>query len=272
MVLQAFVDDGNEILVPAPDYPLWTGAVTLSGGTPVHYLCDEENDWNPDLADIESKITENTHAPGDHQPEQPHRRGLQRGDRQGPGRHRPPARAGRLRRRDLREDPLRRRRAPPRRDRRRRRRALPDLQRAVQGLPGLRLPRRLGDDLRAQGARRRLPRGPHPARQHADVRQRAGPARDPDRARRLPVDQGADRARRPVLRAEHARRTGCSTRSPASPPSSRRARSTASRGWTPRSTAIEDDEQFVIDLLRAKKILVTHGTGFNWPSPTTSGW
>ncbi len=62
MVLQAFLDDGNEILVPAPDYPLWTGAVTLSGGTPVHYLCDEANAWNPDLADIESKITENTHG------------------------------------------------------------------------------------------------------------------------------------------------------------------------------------------------------------------
>ncbi|WP_106817441.1 pyridoxal phosphate-dependent aminotransferase [Janibacter massiliensis] len=62
MVLQAFVDDGNEILVPAPDYPLWTGAVALSGGTPVHYRCDERNEWNPDLADIESKITENTHA------------------------------------------------------------------------------------------------------------------------------------------------------------------------------------------------------------------
>ncbi len=62
MVLQAFVDDGNEILVPAPDYPLWTGAVTLSGGTPVHYRCDEDNGWMPDLEDIESKITENTHA------------------------------------------------------------------------------------------------------------------------------------------------------------------------------------------------------------------
>jgi len=62
MVLQAFVDDGNEILVPAPDYPLWTGAVTLSGGTPVHYRCDEETGWSPDLEDIESKITENTHA------------------------------------------------------------------------------------------------------------------------------------------------------------------------------------------------------------------
>ena len=62
MVLMAFLDDGNEILVPAPDYPLWTGAVTLSGGTPVHYRCDENNDWNPDLDDIEAKVTENTHA------------------------------------------------------------------------------------------------------------------------------------------------------------------------------------------------------------------
>ncbi|WP_345521477.1 pyridoxal phosphate-dependent aminotransferase [Nocardioides conyzicola] len=60
MVLQAFLDDGNEILVPAPDYPLWTGAVTLSGGTAVHYECDESNGWNPDLVDIEAKITEHT--------------------------------------------------------------------------------------------------------------------------------------------------------------------------------------------------------------------
>ena len=62
MVLTAFIDEGNEILVPAPDYPLWTGAVTLAGGTPVHYKCDESNGWNPDLEDIESKITPNTHA------------------------------------------------------------------------------------------------------------------------------------------------------------------------------------------------------------------
>lgn len=62
MVLQAFVDTGNEILIPAPDYPLWTGAVTLAGGTPVHYRCDEDDGWNPDLADIEARITPNTHA------------------------------------------------------------------------------------------------------------------------------------------------------------------------------------------------------------------
>lgn len=62
MVLTAFVDDGNEVLVPAPDYPLWTGAVTLAGGKPVHYRCDEENGWDPDLADVEAKITPDTHA------------------------------------------------------------------------------------------------------------------------------------------------------------------------------------------------------------------
>ncbi|WP_395690337.1 pyridoxal phosphate-dependent aminotransferase [Nocardioides sp.] len=62
MVLQAFLDDGNEILVPAPDYPLWTGAITLSGGTAVHYECDETNGWNPDLAEVEAKITEHTHG------------------------------------------------------------------------------------------------------------------------------------------------------------------------------------------------------------------
>ncbi len=62
MVLQAFLDDGNEVLVPAPDYPLWTGAVSLAGGTPVHYRCDENNGWMPDLADVEAKITPQTYG------------------------------------------------------------------------------------------------------------------------------------------------------------------------------------------------------------------
>lgn len=62
MVLQALIDDGDEVLVPAPDYPLWTGAVTLQGGRPVHYLCDESNGWNPDLENIESLITPATRA------------------------------------------------------------------------------------------------------------------------------------------------------------------------------------------------------------------
>ena len=60
MALNALLDDGDEILVPAPDYPLWTAAVSLSGGTPRHYLCDEGAGWVPDLADMRSKITERT--------------------------------------------------------------------------------------------------------------------------------------------------------------------------------------------------------------------
>ncbi len=60
MSVQALLNNDDEMLVPAPDYPLWTAAVSLSGGNPVHYLCDEENDWQPNMADIESKITEKT--------------------------------------------------------------------------------------------------------------------------------------------------------------------------------------------------------------------
>ncbi|KAA9393707.1 pyridoxal phosphate-dependent aminotransferase [Kocuria coralli] len=58
--LQALCDPGDEILVPAPDYPLWTGATTLSGGTAVHYKCEETDGWNPDLEDLRSKITDRT--------------------------------------------------------------------------------------------------------------------------------------------------------------------------------------------------------------------
>ena len=62
MALQGLCDSGDEILIPAPDYPLWTASTSLAGGTPVHYLCDENNDWNPDIADIRSKITPKTRA------------------------------------------------------------------------------------------------------------------------------------------------------------------------------------------------------------------
>ena len=62
MSLNALLDDGDEVLVPAPDYPLWTASVSLSGGRPVHYLCDEQSDWCPDIADIRAKVTPNTKA------------------------------------------------------------------------------------------------------------------------------------------------------------------------------------------------------------------
>lgn len=60
MSLQALLNNGDELLVPAPDYPLWTAGVSLSGGTPVHYICDEESDWYPDLDDIKKKISKKT--------------------------------------------------------------------------------------------------------------------------------------------------------------------------------------------------------------------
>ena len=62
MSLQAMLDAGDEVLIPAPDYPLWTASVNLAGGTPVHYLCQEEQGWAPDLADLESKISPATKA------------------------------------------------------------------------------------------------------------------------------------------------------------------------------------------------------------------
>jgi alanine-synthesizing transaminase len=58
--LQALLNNGDEILVPSPDYPLWTGAAFLAGGTAVHYICDESSDWLPDIKDIEKKITDKT--------------------------------------------------------------------------------------------------------------------------------------------------------------------------------------------------------------------
>ena len=62
MALNGLLDDGDEVLVPSPDYPLWTACVTLSGGKAVHYICDEEAGWFPDVADIRSKITDKTKA------------------------------------------------------------------------------------------------------------------------------------------------------------------------------------------------------------------
>jgi len=62
MSMQALLDSGDEVLIPMPDYPLWTATATLAGGKAVHYLCDEASDWNPDLDDIRAKITAKTKA------------------------------------------------------------------------------------------------------------------------------------------------------------------------------------------------------------------
>lgn len=60
--MQGLLDHGDEVLVPAPDYPLWTASVTLAGGTAVHYICDEKQDWYPDIEDMRKKVTDKTKA------------------------------------------------------------------------------------------------------------------------------------------------------------------------------------------------------------------
>ena len=62
MSLQGLINNGDEVLIPSPDYPLWTGAASLAGGTPVHYRCDEQSNWYPDLDDIRAKVSKNTKA------------------------------------------------------------------------------------------------------------------------------------------------------------------------------------------------------------------
>lgn len=62
MACQALLNNGDEVLVPSPDYPLWTAAVNLAGGKAVHYMCDEQSDWYPDIEDIRSKVTSKTRA------------------------------------------------------------------------------------------------------------------------------------------------------------------------------------------------------------------
>ena len=62
LALNALLDQGDEVLIPAPDYPLWTASTSLAGGTPVHYLCDESNGWMPMMESIRAKVTDRTKA------------------------------------------------------------------------------------------------------------------------------------------------------------------------------------------------------------------
>ena len=196
MAMQGLLDDGDEVLVPAPDYPLWTAAVSLSGGTAVHYRCDEQSDWMPDLADVERKVTDRTKAIVIINPNNPTGAVYSDDDAARPDRHRPPPQPPGLLGRDLRQDPLRRRDAHA--DRRHRPRpADPHLQRHVEGVPGGRLPRGLDGDLRAARARRLVHRGPHDPGEHATVREHAGPARRRRGAQRTPDDQRPGAAGRP---------------------------------------------------------------------------
>ncbi len=198
MSMNALLNTGDEILVPAPDYPLWTASVALSGGTPVHYLCDEGADWTPDLDDIRRKITPNTRGIVVINPNNPTGTLYPECGAARDRRDRAPAPADRLCRRDLRQDAVRRRQ-PHQHRQPGRRRVVRHLQRPEQELPQLRLPRRLDDRLGRQAPCQGLHRGPEHAVVDAPVCQHAGAAGDPDRAGRLPEHQGPGGAQRPAV-------------------------------------------------------------------------
>ena len=154
LTLRALLNEGDEVLVPSPDYPLWTAAVTLNRGRAVHYPCRPENGFVPDPQEIARLITPRTRALVDHQSQQPHRGGVSARGARGAGAPGRGARARRLQRRDLRPDDLRGRRVRADGDAGARH-AVRDALGTLQGLPRLRLPRRLGGVLRAHATRRR---------------------------------------------------------------------------------------------------------------------
>jgi alanine-synthesizing transaminase len=200
MATNALLNDGDELLLPSPDYPLWTAATSLSGGTPVHYICDEANGWMPDLDDIRRKITPRTKGIVVINPNNPTGALYSDDLLRSIVEHRAPARPGDLRRRGLRQGAVRRREAH------RHRQPVDDVltltfnslsksYRSCGYRAGWMV---VSGDKRAM---RRLHRGPDHALEHAPVRQRARPVRDPDRAGRLPEHQRPGGPRRAACAA-----------------------------------------------------------------------
>lgn len=142
MAVQALLEDGDEVLIPAPDFPLWTAVTTLSGGKAVHYVCDESADWYPDLDDMAAKITDRTKAVVIINPNNPTGAVYPKEIIEGILDLAQQARPDGARRRDLRPDPVRRR-GPPQRRRPRPRPGRPHLLRALQDIPRRGLPLRL---------------------------------------------------------------------------------------------------------------------------------
>jgi alanine-synthesizing transaminase len=189
MSLMALLEEGDEILIPTPDYPLWTASVALAGGRPVHYLCDEESGWQPDLEDLEAKITPRTkgivvinpnNPTGAVYPESTLRKIVALAEKHGLAIF-----ADEIYEKILYEDAVHVNMAGLTGD---------DVlcltfSGLSKALPRLRLPGGMDGHLRTQEGGRRLPRGHQSAGQHAALRQRPGPARHPDCPGRIPEHQ-----------------------------------------------------------------------------------
>lgn len=199
MAVQALLEDGDEVLIPAPDFPLWTAVTTLAGGKAVHYVCDEESDWNPDLADMAAKITDRTRAVVIINPNNPtgavYPREILEGILDLARRHGLMVFADEIYDQILYDGAEHHSAAV----------LAPDL--VCLTFSGLSktyrvagLPVRLDGGVRSAAARPQLSGGPHHAGLHAAVPQRPGPVRHSGRARRAAVHPGAGRAGREAAR------------------------------------------------------------------------
>ncbi|GMA87141.1 hypothetical protein GCM10025868_23910 [Angustibacter aerolatus] len=269
MSLQALLDDGDEVLIPAPDYPLWTAAVSLAGGRPVHYRCDEASGWQPDVEHLRAQVGPRTKAVVVINPNNP--TGAVYGD-EVLGRLLDVARehdlvvlSDEIYEQILFDDATHTATAS----------LAPDLlcltfnglSKAYR-LAGFRSGWMTVSGLPAtSGEARSLRRGPRHPRQHAAVPQRAGAAR------------GGDGARRPARagRACCCPADGCA--SSATPVSSLLREIPGVACTTPQGALylfprldpdvydVQDDQALVLDLLREQHLLLVQGTGFNWPEP-----
>ena len=263
--MNALLDTGDEILIPSPDYPLWTACATLAGGTPVHYVCDEEAEWNPDLADLESKITSNTKAIVIINPNNP---------------------TGAVYPREVLEQIVeiaRKHQLMIFSDEIYDRLCMDGIKHVSIASLAPDLPcvtfsglskshmiagYRIGWMILSGNKRcmRDFIYGIIHALQHAPVLQRAGAVRCADGARRLPERRALRGAGRAHLRAARVRLQG------AERDSGHHGRQ-AQGGvlHLPKMDVerfnITDDEQFALDLLHEKRILITRGGGFNWNKP-----
>ena len=194
MSMNALLDAGDEVLIPSPDYPLYTAVVSLSGGTPVHYRCDEGSGWLPDLDDIRRKVTPNTKAIVVINPNNPtgalYPDDVLQGIVEIAREHQLIVFADEIYDKTLYDGNTHTSIA-----------SLADdvlfvtFNGLSQELPLLRLPRRLDGGVGRQAPCQGLHRGPEHAGLDAPVRQHAGAAGDPDRARWLPEHQGPGGAR-----------------------------------------------------------------------------
>ena len=235
MTLQALLDNGDQVLIPAPDYPLWTASTSLAGGTPVHYLCDETQDWQPDIADLESKITDRTKALVVINPNNPtgavYSREILEQMVALARKHQLLLLADEIYDKILYDDAKHISLAS----------VAPDL--LTLTFNGLSKAYRvagyrsgLAGDHRTQGTRQQLPGGHQPAGQYAAVPECACAARDSGGTRRPSEHRGLGAARRHGCSNSATSPGPSSTRFPGCRASNPRVRCTPSRGWTPRCT------------------------------------